>query len=147
MDLLIKSYPGYFTFFGQVEEQRIVDEEKKLGVKFPESYRKFLLNYGCASFSASSFEGIGIYSSVTRCTERMRKHINIPNELIYILSDDEEIYLLDTSQMINYECPVVKYDLEAQGEKLRREPVSPSFGDFFIERFLYVMREVEKHDE
>ena len=124
----------------------MIDEENKLGLKFPGSYRKFLLNYGCVSFCSVDFEGIGIYSTIYQSTNMLRKSGDISNDLIFILDDDEVYYLIDTSQKINDECPVVKYDLESWENKLSRIPISPTFGDFFIETFISSIKELENVD-
>ena len=110
----IEKYPDFAHFYGPIEEGKIAEAEALLRVKFPISYRQFLLKYGVGGFEGLEVHGIGkgVHtggSSVVFQTLYLREEGYIPNEFIYVMCADEWDYMIDTSQMKDNEAPVVEW--------------------------------------
>jgi len=81
---------GEDDFFGEVPEEYIYKAEKKLGVKFPPSYREFIKKYGSGGICGVELEGVqgNLGASVVDATERWRK-LGLDTNLI-VLEDSGE---------------------------------------------------------
>ena len=90
-----------FYFTGEVDENRIKQAEKVLGVNFPESYKWFLRSYG----TSASIYGIGLSETpaVVKYTLNYRK-FGLPKSLVVIKDVGEWVYCLDTGRMKNNEA-------------------------------------------
>lgn len=101
-------------FVGGVEETVIEKFEKLLGVKLPNSYVEFIKEYGEGGICGSYIYGVGNeeYSSVLEHTNEFRKKRTIPKEYIVVIHsrslEEESLICLDTSRMMEGECPAVK---------------------------------------
>lgn len=111
VEKLIYKQIDEFFFTGGVKEELINEIELQLNVKLPESYRWFLRHYGHGGINGVLIQGIGLDESlqVVNTTLSLRKY-GLPNNLVVIENIDEYVYCLDTSQMINNECPIVDWD-------------------------------------
>lgn len=95
-------------------EKSIEEAERRLNVKFPESYKIFLSRVGVGNLGACIIFGIlrnDIYidgePNVVWKTERDRGLYDLPQNLIIIYHDGGEFgFYLDTSKMKEGECPV-----------------------------------------
>ncbi|MGM2731537.1 SMI1/KNR4 family protein [Bacillus cereus group sp. Bce005] len=97
-------------YFYKEKEEAIQEVEERLNVKFPDSYRWFLKEYGGG--------GNGLY--VNDCNDILHYHdrfksFNIPKGYIIIEHCDEYSYCLDTEKMMNNECPVVNWSAHEKG--------------------------------
>ncbi len=109
-------YAGSF-FSGGVSDETIHKYQEELGVHFPDSYIRFLKEFGEGGFGDVHIKGIesDTFSGMLNETIKYRNSINL--SLTYVVfvhrrrNDYEYILCLDTSRMSNGECPVVKYDL------------------------------------
>lgn len=83
--------------------------EKELNVKFPNSYKWFLKNFGQGGIYGIDILGSsdGILTNVIKETKRNRKYYKLKNEYVVIENCDEFVYCLETSNMVNNECPVI----------------------------------------
>lgn len=129
-------------FSGGVSDALIDKFSKELGVKLPDSYKRFLKEFGSGGVSFYNLMGIEEvdFSSMVRETEKYREQINLPSSYVVIShrKTDEYEFLtcLDTDRMNNNECPVVKYDLL----KNSISEYQPTFDDAFNEGFLEVYK-------
>jgi len=128
---------------GPASPKMIAAAERELGVKFPKSYRWFLVNYGaalCDGFRiAGLFEGDfedepPLWSNVVTLTSQLRHASRGRFPLSYVaISDDGGDYkfFLDTSQLEREEeCPVI-----VVGPGAVEIPVAETFIDFLIHAF------------
>ncbi len=124
-------------FDGQKSEGLVAKAESALGIRFPPSYRSFLLDYGCGGFDGFEVYGLidenFIDSSVPNgiwLTLNERSGIGLEKNFVIVGSGGDGTYLaLDTgSQDENGEAPVVR--LSVEGEKF--EIVAPSFGSYLL---------------
>ena len=123
---------------GPASENEISNAESRLGVDFPSSYRAFLREIGASlGFAPYAIAGLftnntadepPMWSNVVEETERYRMVArgNFPKKYIPIATDgmDATVYL-DTSRMVNGECPVI-----AWGPGLKEQDLAASFVEF-----------------
>jgi cell wall assembly regulator SMI1 len=124
-------------FHGNMTEELIINAENYLKLKFPKSYREFLLEYGNGFFNGHEFYGICkedfINSSIPDAiwlTMNERNKFNLDNSLILIKESTEYYFAIDTSRNINGENPVI--DLIPGVKKEECEIVADDFGTFFL---------------
>jgi antitoxin YobK len=128
---------GLGDFEGPKPETLVTSAEATLGVTFPPSYRRFLLDLGCGSF-----KGFEVYGLIDDRFENS----SVPNGIWLTLSErctgldpayvligeggDGTLLGLDTGRLANSgEAPVVR--LSVNGNEA--EPVAASFGEYFLE--------------
>ncbi len=124
-------------FEGQKDIVVIKKAEEALGLKFPVSYKEFLLKLGCGDINGVEFYGIitenfyesGIPDGIWLTLDE-RKNFGLDKKFILISDSIEYYYALDTSQMNEGECPVVEL---LPGGKIV-DIVAPTFGDFLYGR-------------
>ncbi|MBE5098039.1 SMI1/KNR4 family protein [Priestia aryabhattai] len=120
---LIEQYNQENNFYKE-DEGIIQETEEKLNVKFPESYRWFLKEYGS--------EGDGL--NFNGCKDILYYHnrfksFDLPKAYIVIQHCDEYSYCLDTEKKINNECPVVNWSAFEKGVY----PVVDNFYEYLLE--------------
>lgn len=133
---LIEGKDGSF-FKGSISDDLVLKAEKYLEVEFPISYKYFLKKKGCGSFRSKEFYGItgdnfkkGSVPNGIWLTGDERRNSDLDWSLILIGQSIEGYYALDTSEMINGECPVVDFIPGIEREGL--EVIAPDFGIFFL---------------
>lgn len=102
-------------YIKNVSYELIEKAEKYLDIKFPNTYKRYLKDFGTLTFGATEIYGIinedFINSSVPDAiwlTMKKRGDFNLPEQFIQIYSVGEGTeFFLDTSKMKNNECPVV----------------------------------------
>ena len=118
---------------GEIEESVIRQCEEKIGVTFPNSYVEFLKKFGAGGICGSYIYGIESeeHASVWRYTKEFRKKRIIRKAHIVVIHakswDGEWIICLDTSRMVDGECPAIKCIIK--DDKL--ESVSDYAADFW----------------
>ncbi|MFC4775750.1 SMI1/KNR4 family protein [Paenibacillus sp. GCM10023252] len=140
----IKQHPELSDFNGGVPEEIVVKAEKLLGLKFPESYRDFLLQFGVGNFGFIEIYGIindDFYNSgvpdAVWYTLQEREEVNFPLNLIVIHdTSGGELFCLDTSQP---NAPVVTYHIGYDIEVQTYEVIANDFGEFLLERVEFVL--------
>jgi antitoxin YobK len=128
------------TVAGPADNEMIFSAEAKLGVRFPESYRVFLLEFGAALCSGFEIAGLfrhahsdeaPLWSDVVAKTNQLRRAGGglIPKEFVAISDDGTDFsYYLDTRCMDEaLECPVMVLGPGADGPV-----VAQNFVDFVM---------------
>jgi hypothetical protein len=138
---LIEANPDECDFEGPRDERLVVLAEEALGLRFPPSYRMFLLRLGVGDFAGYEFYGLidenFVDSSVPNgiwVTLRERRESGLPNHMVAVYSDGMGgLFVLDTSKADpDGECPVVVWTPGSEaGADL--EVIAADFGAFFLE--------------
>lgn len=137
---LMQHYPDWMHFVGPGDPDAIRLAEIALGLRFPPSYRQFLLDYALGFFGAKSFSGVkdanfevGSSSNTVWETLSCRRDYNLPTNLVYIQNGilDEDFFLQINGEG---ESPVVSYNV-GLGLDPNQTPVviAPDFGTFFLD--------------
>lgn len=133
---IIKEVSEPDDFTGGVDALRITNVEQMLKVKLPESYKWFLSSYGHGGIGGIEILGVSRAEipACVRVTEKYRQ-FQLPEKFVVVENCDEWLYCLDTSQLVDGECPVVDWD--------RQENIGirsyKSFDDFLQDRFTDVL--------
>lgn len=127
---------------GGVDDDKIMEVEKKLNVTLPESFKWFLREYGHGGVAGVTILGIGLTGMppVVKFTQYYRKY-GMPKSLVVINSVDEWVYCLETSKMVDGECPVIDWDL--QGESVQH---FDNFYEFLIKELERALEDYEDED-
>ena len=139
---LIEANPDECHFVGGRDDRLVVLAEEALGLRFPPSYRLFVLRLGAGNVGAEEIYGLidenFVDSSVPDgiwLTLRERQDSGLPTHMIVVYSDGMGGYfVLDTNQIgADGECPVVVWHpgRSEVGDDL--EVIAEDFGAFFLE--------------
>jgi len=135
----------YFT--GPFTDRTILNAEEALDLKFPNTYRKFLKEYGSDGFKSEEiygltkeedFKSLEFEGSTTPnaiwTTLDFHKRYGHPLHLVIIYNlGDGTIYCLDTSQMNDEgECPVVMVPIVGHDNYTNLPIEAKNFGEFFL---------------
>ncbi|MEK6703572.1 MAG: SMI1/KNR4 family protein [Planctomycetota bacterium] len=129
---------GSGFFEGPKPESLVAKAEKALGLLFPPSYRRFLLEMGCGSIKGLEVLGLinddfekstvpdGIWLTLTE-----RRQISLDRAYVLIgEGGDGTYYAIDTRHVsCNGESPIVRLSVDGR----ESEMVAASFGDYFLE--------------
>lgn len=135
-------------FSGEKPESLVVLAENTLGLKFPPSYRQFLLDFGCGGIDDFDFEVYGIVndnfvkSTIPNgiwLTLQERKDINLdPTYIIIGDVGDGSYYTLDTRiKDADGENPVVIISVE-----YAKETIASSFGTYLLNEIRQIESEL-----
>ncbi|MFB0844492.1 SMI1/KNR4 family protein [Paenibacillus oleatilyticus] len=128
---LIKNAKKSF-FVGALDDAKIINIEDRLNVKFPDSYKWFLREYGTGGVIGVEIFGGGLRDIPTCVRETVDwRGYGLPEEFVVIENFGAGVYCLDTSRIENGECPVVDWE---QGEGVATQEYD-DFLSFLIERF------------
>lgn len=138
---IVSKHPTLNFFVGSRTENLIKVAEEKLGLKFPPTYRRFLIEYGAGGFGSSEIFGVihenfdtSSSPDVVWTTFQQRKYFSFPKNLIVIYSvGDGEIFCLDIGNTNTGEIPVVTYQPGYLPEEQRKEVIAQDFGRFFLD--------------
>jgi len=131
-----------------ITEDIVKKAEDFLDIIFPESYRAFLLKYGCGGIEGLEIYGICDSDFINSAipdgiwlTSKVRTEIGINNSLIIIADSMEGYYVLDTSRMNSQgECPVI--DWNAGLDSINNAGImANSFGEFLFKELLIYLDE------
>jgi len=125
---IIEQYEEKKDFYGKVKEDEVAYVESLLNVKFPESYKWFILNYGSGGICGVEILGIEKRndSSVIKVTERYRK-LGLGSECIVIEDLGEFIMCIDTSK----DEQIIRWDRVNKTNEYRYK----SFYEYLIDTF------------
>lgn len=146
---LIEQYPKVKDFVGHREESLIKAAEKKLGLKFPTTYRLFLAEYGAGNFGSSeiygviadNFEESSVPDAVWR-TLVERREGDLPPNLIAIYDDGMgNLFCIDYNVQSKDESPIVAFYLGFPPAQQPREIIATDFGEFLLN---LVQREISQ---
>jgi hypothetical protein len=137
---IIRRYKDAADFEGRRSEKLIRAAEKELGLQFPPTYRRFLLEYGVGGFGGSEIYGVihenfrnsgvpvAIWYTLTE-----RKDSKLPGDYVVIYNEGTgTLYCLDT-ESDGEEAPVVTFVLGLSIDQQEPEVVAEDFGAFFRE--------------
>jgi hypothetical protein len=134
---IINTNPSRSRFVGSRPESLVEKAEQALGVRFSQTYRAFLLEFGAGSFGSAEFFGVidedwnessipdGVWYTLNERAEN-----NLPSNLVVIGDTGTgEFFVLD---LIHPEGPV--FVVDPSDPIGTREAVAPDFGTFLLER-------------
>lgn len=139
---------GSGDFEGPKSPELVITAEKRLGLLFPPTYKKFLLEMGCGDIAGLEIYGLingdfddSSIPDTVWVTMDERKSCRLPSGLVLVAAgDDGCYYALDIAEAgKDGECPVVKWD---SVQARITETISPDFGSFLLEEMESVL-EVE----
>ncbi|MFZ6018220.1 MAG: SMI1/KNR4 family protein [Chloroflexota bacterium] len=131
------------TFVGPKPEKLVNFAQERLSVKFPETYRRFLLEYGAGGIG--SFEIYGIiqedfenhdyrHLDVVWLTLKERTVSNLPNYLLPIFDlGDGELFCLDFRKKEGNEVKVVGFTPGYSSPQQSLDVVAEDFGKLFFD--------------
>lgn len=125
-------------YFAGPRPPALIDKaEAALGVRYPESYRRFLLEYGAGSVGSAEFYGVidenwddssvpdGVW-----CTLSERHQSGMPDHLVVIGDTGSGmLYVIDTSEPGGPVYVLAPWDLAGV-----RQRVADDFGEYFLQR-------------
>ncbi|SDC80479.1 SMI1-KNR4 cell-wall [Melghirimyces thermohalophilus] len=108
---MIQQYGNNRSFTGPVDDSRIKQIENMLEVTLPDDYKWFVRNFGHGGIAGVEILGIAKTEIPTcvKSTQTYREE-GLPHSLVVIENCDEWVYCLDTSKLVNGECPVIDWD-------------------------------------
>lgn len=109
---LLSRFGNDTYFVGKANNLLIELIEKLLSLKIPESYKWFLEMYGHGGVTGLEINGNGL-ANVPSCVSASLnwREFGLPEYLLVIEdSGSDFIFCLDTSRMVNGECPVVDWE-------------------------------------
>lgn len=137
---LMSEHSDLQDFVGPRPENLVQTAEQTLGLRFPPSYRHFLLEYGAGSFGSAEVYGVidGNFSSSSVpngiwYTLSERRGSDLPSSMVVIYNDGAgDLLCLDCADQDGGEAPVVTFQPGAPLEIQRREVIAPDFGSFLL---------------
>ena len=151
---LAMRYPQVWEMNGPLTEDIVKAAEDRLGLTFPRSYRLFLLRQGFASFVGGGVNGIhpnstsdNLVGSLFLDTEKAWERGWIPKDCLFIENMDEVYILLDMSQMLAAEAPIIEVPVGTVPGKVDRTPVSPSFAEYYLARLTEMIEYLKNQGE
>lgn len=138
---IIDQHPEMLDFVGPRSEAIVEEAENALQVKFPPTYRKFLLEYGAGSFGSSEVYGVisnnfeeSSVPDAIWCTLNLRIQIDFPRNLVAIQNDGTGNFLcLDCKPNANVEFPVILYLLGYDSKEEQYEVIAKDFGSLLLQ--------------
>lgn len=140
----LNKIPGIIsTFVGPKQLILIEQAENLLSVKFPETYRRFLLEFGAGGIG--SFEIFGViqndinrldylYIDVVGFTLKARQVWNLPNYLIPVYDlGDGEMFCLDLRVNFGFESKVVGFTLGYSDATQNLDVIAEDFGKLLLD--------------
>lgn len=125
------------SFAGPRAEELILKAEDALGLRFPATYRQFLLDYGAGNFGPAEFYGVidedwedssvpdGVWYTLSE-----RRQSGMPVDLVLVGDTGTgELYVLDVSEDAGPVCVV-----DPGTNLTSRERIASDFGEFFLQR-------------
>ncbi len=119
-------------FIGGVPEEAVKGAEENLSVKFPESYKAFLSDFGGGDIGGEIIFGLSgdEYEDSAIVTQNEREN-GLPENLLIIGLWGNSLICLETGVMINGECPVVRLSDDYR----IAEVLANSFGKFLYDYY------------
>jgi antitoxin YobK len=138
---LIAKHPELADFVGPRSGSLIAAAERKLGIQFPLTYRRFLTEFGAGGFGSEEILGVideDFEASSTPdaiwWTLQDRRNWNLPHHLVAVYDvGDGEVFYLDLSTPEKSEAPVIAYDAAYTPEEQSGEVIANDFGEFLLQ--------------
>jgi hypothetical protein len=150
--MIDRSGEGDFT--GPIPQQVVEEAEELLGVRFPPSYRQFLLKLGCGDVAGAEFYGIvddnlrnGPIPNGIWLTLDERETAKLPPKMVLVsFTGMSGYYALDLARVgENREAPVVMWQAGAPAEAC--PVIAKDFGTFFLDEISSALGEDAPDDE
>ncbi|UJF32205.1 SMI1/KNR4 family protein [Paenibacillus hexagrammi] len=127
---MIEEYSEEKDFFGEVSEEYIQSAEEALGLKFPQSYRGFVISYGSGGICGVEILGVQgkLGASVVKSTERWRK-LGLSDGLIVIEDSGEFVRCMYSADFVDEK--VYTWDRNGKELSVRYD----TFDDYVIDMF------------
>lgn len=123
-------------------EALIKECEDAIGFSLPESYRKFLLEYGFGGVEDVEYCGL-VDGKLTEedflnaywITLTVRQQFQLPSDLLVIRELEDSAVCLLLSQMEGEECPVILWDFSEDIQRQQKKPyiLANSFGEYYLQ--------------
>jgi len=138
---LMSGAPSAMDFIGSRPSQLVEMAERRLGLIFPATYRRFLLEYGAGSFAGEEIYGVvdddfqgSSAPNAVWSTLLLRREVSLPHNYIHIYSvGDGEIYCLSVNSFDCAIAPVVAFEPGLEIEFQSQEAIWADFSDFFLD--------------
>jgi hypothetical protein len=130
------------TDFSSQPEDRVVRAEQRLGLRFPPTYRRFLLDLGAGGVGSEEIYGLinddfddPRPPQAVGLTLALRRDGEISDDLVVIYNLGQgSYYALDTGRAAaDGEAPVIGFTPGLTQASDEAEVVAPDFGSFFLE--------------
>jgi len=139
VDRLVQKHPEVISFVEGISEDWVRKAELALSLRFPPSFRWYLLNYGGGTIGGEEINGLLGVDFDDACgpdivfnTLVERRQFDIPHCLISLVNHEDEMFYLDTSvKDENNENPVVREQAETLGS---RDRYADNFARFLLKR-------------
>ncbi len=141
-------------------EENIKSAEGAIELKFPETYKLFLKQFGSLDISSQSIFGLTnnndfsqyLYENIVCNVKEIRQDDSDPRFPHYLIPihalGNGELSCLDTSQMNDQgECPVVAWYFGATLPNGKFEVLAEDFGAFFLEKVIWGLESLEEDGE
>jgi hypothetical protein len=133
---------GVSTFVGPKPERLIKLAQKRLSMKFPETYRRFLLEYGAGGVGGVEFYGVvqeefeqSGYPDVVWLTLKGRREWYLPKFLLPVYDlGDGELFCLDFRKKEGDEVKVVGFTPRYSTSEQSLDIVAEDFGKLFLDQ-------------
>jgi len=140
-ELFIKTH-GISYFVGPRPLTLINLAQTRLSVKFPETYRRFLLEFGAGGIGGVEFFGVVMddfensgYPDVIWLTLKGRNEWNLPEFLLPVYDlGDGELFCLDLRVPEGHEAKVVGFTPGYSSAEHNLDIVSEDFGKLFLDK-------------
>ncbi|WP_409345279.1 SMI1/KNR4 family protein [Paenibacillus sp. MBLB4367] len=130
VEKLIQNYGEQGFFTGGTTNEEIMEIERVLNTKLPESYKWFVMNYGYGGISGRCIEGVAKSGRLTVVDETLQhREYGLPQQFVVIESCDEYVSCLDLSTIKNGDCKVVSW---SQHDEDGIVPQTSSFYDYLL---------------
>jgi len=145
---LLKKTHGASTFIGPRPETLINLAQDRLTVKFPETYHRFLLEYGAGGVGGVEFYGVvqkdfehSGYPDMVWLTLKGRKEWGLPNFLLPIYDlGDGEVFCLDLRVQEGNEAKVVGFTPSYSSAEQNLDVVAEDFGKLFLDQIQLALK-------
>lgn len=145
---LLKKTHGVSTFVGPRPEILIILAQDRLSVKFPETYRRFLLEYGAGGAGGVEFYGVvqedfdhSSYPDVVWLTLKGRKEWGLPNFLLPVFGlGDGEFFCLDLGVQKGSEAKVVGFIPGYSSVEQDLDVIAEDFGKLFLDQIQLALK-------
>ncbi len=139
---LMSEHGDMQDFVGPRPQQLVDAAENRLGLHFPPSYRRFLVEHGAGSFGSSEIYGVidenfdqssvpnGVWYTLSE-----RKEWSLPLAMVVIFNDGNgDLFCLDcAATRPDGEAPVVRYQPGVAAGVQRPELIARDFGSFVLD--------------
>lgn len=138
---LMSQHQEWCDFEGKRDERLVQAAERALGLAFPPTYRRFLLEFGAGSFGSAEFYGV-IRDDFERSsvpdavwfTLNERRRGKLPPDLIGVGGDDEALFFVEAAGPSREEGRVIGisggYPLDEQPQGV----IAGDFGEYFLRK-------------